>query len=243
MKRFTVFLSIILCITCSAYEFKNISRQDLEEFVELYSKRPIQNNTGGMKSVGLFWVWYVVKTINPELIVESGIWKGQSTWILEQAAPNATIISIDPSLHFRNYISKRVTYHSQDFSQIDFGDIADMNALVFFDDHCDAPSRVIQAHSKGFQYLIFDDNYPSNKGGHCTLQECFLKDTDRAHLLSSLIKQYVILPQISGGKMVRLPSGYFSAESLSLVLSAKLDIFRQESSSYRWPTYIELQAV
>ena len=31
----------------------------LDEFLELYEKRPIINNTGGMLSTHLFWTWYI----------------------------------------------------------------------------------------------------------------------------------------------------------------------------------------
>ena len=45
----------------------------INEFLELYEKRPIENNAGGMSSSHLFWTWYVLKKLNPKNIIESGV--------------------------------------------------------------------------------------------------------------------------------------------------------------------------
>ena len=96
MKKITLLLLALLTLPLIA-TLRPVTLEDLQEFVTLYKKRPIKNNNGGMKSVGQFWVWFVTKELQPDLIVESGIWIGQSTWLLQQAAPQARIISIEKS--------------------------------------------------------------------------------------------------------------------------------------------------
>ena len=210
---------------------------ELKEFSAIYEQRPIKVNGGGMRSIAQFWVWYIVKKIQPDLIVESGVWKGQSTWILEQAAPNAKIISIDPFLSRRKYISTKVTYHTEDFSKVNFGDLSDLNTCCFFDDHQDALSRVIQAHEKGFKHLIFDDNYPPGKGSHITLEHCLANGEFKK--IESLIASYQILPQLIG-TTINLNED-FEIYSLNLQNSAPyLDIHKQNAHKYRMTTHVEL---
>src|SRR4051812_40880727 len=64
----------------------------LESFLPLFEMRPIADNQGGMRSVGLFNVWFLITRLRPKAVLESGIWKGQSTWLIEQAAPEAGIL-------------------------------------------------------------------------------------------------------------------------------------------------------
>jgi hypothetical protein len=68
---------------CKSIGTPNWTREEmiasLDEFVTLYQERPIQDNTGGMKAPHLFAVWFMMRKLAPELIVESGVWKGQGT--------------------------------------------------------------------------------------------------------------------------------------------------------------------
>ena len=61
----------------------------LDEFIELYKERPIKDNSGGMKFPHMFALFFFLKTLRPDFVVESGIFKGQSTWLIEKTLPNA----------------------------------------------------------------------------------------------------------------------------------------------------------
>ena len=54
------------------WEFEDVDKL-IEEFLDLYEKRPIQNNKGGMLSAHLFWVWYVIKKLKPKNIIERAL--------------------------------------------------------------------------------------------------------------------------------------------------------------------------
>ncbi len=144
----------------------------LEEFSILCKDRPIKENTSGMRAPHLFAVWFIVKTISPELIVESGVWKGQSTWLLEKACPEARIVSIDLDLSNRQYISDKVEYSDRDFSEHDWSEIPD-NSLVMFDDHQNAYKRLMQCKWFGFKHVVFEDNYPVPTGDCYSLKKAF----------------------------------------------------------------------
>lgn len=149
---------------------ENDIRNHLEEFQDVYDSRPIKDNSGGMKSPHMFAVWFIAKHLNPDLIVESGIFKGQSTWLLEIACPQARIVSIDLDLSLREYISKNVEYSDRDFSEHDWSDIP-RKSLVFFDDHQNALKRVQQCAWYGFRNIIFEDNYPAKQGDCYSLKK------------------------------------------------------------------------
>ena len=70
----------------------------LDEFIYLYKKRPIKNNIGGMRFPHMFSFYYLLKILKPEFIVESGVYKGQSTWLIENTLPKSKVLSIDLNL-------------------------------------------------------------------------------------------------------------------------------------------------
>jgi len=144
----------------------------LDEFEVLYADRPIKDNQGGMKAPHMFAVWFIAKQLSPDFIVESGVWKGQSTWLLEKACPDAKLFSIDLNLGSRQYISHRAFYSDKDFVEQDWTDISD-RSLVFFDDHQNAYKRLQQCNWFGFKHIIFEDNYPVTQGDCYSLKKAF----------------------------------------------------------------------
>jgi hypothetical protein len=137
----------------------------IDEFLDLYNNRPIQDNTGGMKSSHMFNAWYVIKKLQPKYIIESGVWKGQGTWFFEKASPDSTIICIDPAPHNRQITSSKAQYLQNDFLTIDWQKSIDTSqALVFFDDHQSCVERIKYCISQKFIHLMFEDNYPWDQG-------------------------------------------------------------------------------
>ena len=145
----------------------------IPEFEDLYNSRPIRDNNGGMKAPHMFATWFMARHFCPEVIIESGIWKGQSTWLLEKACPDARLISIDLNLAKREYISRHAEYYDIDFSEIDWSKTPVTGSLVFFDDHQNAFLRLQQCRWFGFRDIIFEDNYPSLQGDCYSLKKAF----------------------------------------------------------------------
>lgn len=164
----------VTSIGCISWNVNEI-RHCILDFLTLYANRPIKDNDGGMVTPHMFATWFMLKKINPKFVVESGIWKGQGTWLIESAAPNATIISLDINLDYRQYISDKVIYYEKDFSKVNW-DIIDnkKETILFFDDHQNAFKRIIQAKKQGFKHLLFEDNYPARQGDCYSLKKTFL---------------------------------------------------------------------
>jgi hypothetical protein len=136
----------------------------IDEFHELYQTRPIKDNNGGMKSGHMFPAWFVVKTLQPKYIIESGVWKGLGTWFFEKASPNSKIFSIDPNPNFRVYTSQNVEYRTTDFTLQTWNEIEKEETLVFLDDHQNSLQRIKFAKQMGFKKIMVEDNYPYNQG-------------------------------------------------------------------------------
>lgn len=146
----------------------------IPEFLTLYHQRPIKDNQGGMRAPHLLATWFMLKKLNPKYVIESGVWKGQSTWLIEQTLPDATIFSIDINLAVREYISDKVQYFNKDFFVIDWSIIPNKSeTLLFFDDHQNALKRIKKGATLGFKHYLFEDNYPAKYGDCYSLKKAF----------------------------------------------------------------------
>lgn len=155
------------------------SRADLisaiDEFRPIYEERPMDRNDGGMRASHLFLSWFLLTRLSPEVIIESGVFKGQGTWLFERACPNAKLHCIDPRLHQIEYESKNATYYERDFDVIDFSWADPERTVCFFDDHQNALSRVMSMKWKGLKHVIFEDNYPPGHGDCYSLKTAFME--------------------------------------------------------------------
>ena len=150
--------------------------EELENFIQLYEKRPIKNNKGGMLFTQMFYFYFILRKINPELVIESGVYKGQSTWLIEKTLPNSEIIALDIDLNQREYISKKAFYSSKDFRFHNFSKIPN-STLVFFDDHVNHVERIIESNFFNIKNIILEDNYSPGNGDFQTLKQIYNSST------------------------------------------------------------------
>lgn len=179
----------------------------------IYETRPIKNNMYGMGFDHSFGLWFMTRWLKPDLMIESGAFKGHSTWVLRQAMPDTPIISLTPR-HPEKYLRKgpayvdgNCTYFAGkdfiDFGSVDWGIVLKKHGvedisrvIVFFDDHQNELKRLKQALKAGFKHLVFEDNYDTGTGDHYSLRQicdqfyikggghsCFL-DSDEARTRS-----------------------------------------------------------
>ena len=88
------------------FSYKNIN-SEFKKFLKIYKNRPIKDNQGGCRINHAFALYYILKILKPKLVIESGIFKGQTTWLIEKTVPKAKLICIDTNLSKRKYISKK----------------------------------------------------------------------------------------------------------------------------------------
>jgi len=135
---------------------------EAREFLTLYSHRPFRDNTGGSGFHNAFWLYMTARTLNPSLIVESGVLRGHTTWLFERACPDAGILGFDINLSRLEHRTKKARFFEHDWSEYQFEHIDRERSLVFFDCHIDHAKRAIEAKQRGFRHLVFDDNPPAH---------------------------------------------------------------------------------
>ncbi len=118
----------------------------------------------------MFAAWVFLREAEPELVVESGVWKGQGTWLIERAT-KANIVSIDLVPAFCEYHSPRATYSDIDFAHMDWSKAPKAQTVLFFDDHVNQFRRLMQGRAWGFGNFIFEDNYPAGFGDTPSLRQ------------------------------------------------------------------------
>lgn len=132
----------------------------LADFLRLYAARPLADNKGGSGLNDGLWLYLLARTLGPELIVESGTWRGQSSWLLRQACPEAEIWSFDVEIPAGGrHEAPGVRYVLGDWSEAALPAVGERRALAFFDDHVSHARRLAEAADRGFRLALFDDNF------------------------------------------------------------------------------------
>lgn len=231
----------------------------IDEFMELYEKRPIKNNGGGgMSSAHLFWAWYVIKKLKPDNIIESGVWKGQGTWFFRKAYPQINIFSIDPVLKNRVYLDDEAVYFTEDFSMIDWEKYLDVkHTLCFFDDHQNAYMRLQQMKWMGFTDAMFEDNYPVRQGDCYSLKKVFAQsgfgdiapNESHAEYTRRNIETYTTLPPLCRLEMTRWGEkwdkiNYPTADGILPKEKLKqFPVIMEEAGGYTWICFVRLKTI
>jgi TDG/mug DNA glycosylase family protein len=131
----------------------------VDDFFQAYAERPVQDNEGGTKFADSFWLYALGRLIAPEMIVESGVHRGHSTWLLRMGNPRAVMHCFDVSFRSVVWRDDEADYHEDDWMNAAI--TAHGNTLCYFDDHINHAQRVIEAHARGFRTLLFDDDFPA----------------------------------------------------------------------------------
>lgn len=152
-------------------------RHNLIEFLPLYLARPIQDNAGGMGINHSFALFSIIRKLKPKLFVESGVWKGHSTWIAELAWPTTNIICFDLDFKMLEFRSRQATYIERDFQSYDWSEQQRLgnlsNSLIMFDDHQNVYERIKSAYFFGFRNMVIEDNFPVGEGDGYSLKHIF----------------------------------------------------------------------
>ena len=159
---------------------ENVKKKFID-FYKIYKKRPILKNNNGVKIEHAFYLYLVIKRLKPENIIESGVFAGQSTWLIEKFAPKSKVYCFDINFSNLIYKSKNAQYFEEDLSNYDWSTLKNKNkSLIFFDDHVSFYDRLEFSKKNKFKHIVFDDNYPP-KIGDCYSFRKILNEHDQKY--------------------------------------------------------------
>ena len=225
--------------------------EGLREFAAVMKQRPFQNEQG-VRGVSAFALYWFIKQVNPTIVFEVGVWKGFSTWVIQQAAPNAEVVCFDPIFLIEHlldqkkigptYRSRRASYLHQDFSCANIVELAANSArpLVFFDDHQNKLPRLLQAKQFGIRDIIFDDNSPLF-GTHRTLEEDRM-DPRSSAVLEREVQNYEIFPALWDIDAVLSNTIHINEVGMGFPIERELSEIYNERQWHSYVTYIRLAA-
>ena len=223
----------------------------LREFASVMKRKPFQNEQG-LRGVSAFALYWFIKQAQPTIVFEVGVWKGFSTWIIEQAAPEAEVFCFDPIFLVEHlldpgkigptYRSKRASYSYQEFSCANISELAANSSrpLVFFDDHQNKLPRLLQAKKFGIRDIVFDDNCPMF-GTHRTLEEDRM-DPKFAEVIEREVQDYEIFPALWDVDAVISDAIHIKESGLDFPLERGLTEIYEERQWHSYVTYLSLTA-
>ncbi len=223
---------------------------DLDFFLDKIYENTFSKNDGGMKTPDLFTFHFLLKKLKPDVVIESGVWKGISTKIIRKTlGDDINIVCLDPTEFKGMYKDTNpnteyfIGKNFIDFKDLDLSKYSGKKILVFFDDHQNAVDRFEQSAQKDIKYIFFNDNYPVNCGSHLTLEHQFNIDSEKTQSIKNKIEKYIIFPNIFGNNVITR-EGNFSCkylfENYINDIHFKYKLFYEERLSYRWNTFVTL---
>lgn len=140
--------------------------QDLENifdrFAETYARRPLRDNAGGTMFNSSFWLFAVTAMLQPSLIVESGTFRGHSSWMMAEASPETRVVTFDVMRDRDRIRHARVEARLGDWASDPEFDALPPDTLLYFDDHISHRRRLEQAVERGGRLALLDDDVPAH---------------------------------------------------------------------------------
>ena len=130
----------------------------LDEFDYVFSQSPIKEHESGFGyNEGVFF-YTLLKIINPEIVIESGVMKGFTTYLIDAAThDNCKIYSYDINFENNMFNSKKATYINTDITN-KIPSIGNKKIVALWDDHTSQMDRLKFSQKHDIKYNFFDDD-------------------------------------------------------------------------------------
>ena len=130
----------------------------ISEFNHVFSKSPVKEHESGFGyNEGVFF-FTILKIINPEIVIESGVMKGFTTYLIDAATSNnCKIFCYDINFTNKIFNSPKAKYINSDISNnIPF--IKNKKVVALWDDHTSQLDRLKFSQEHKIEYNFFDDD-------------------------------------------------------------------------------------
>lgn len=167
------------------------------QFAEIYDNRPDKKEHGSSGYSNMRNLYDLCVELKPRLIVESGTWKGNSSWLFYHFAP---VVCHDLQFYTLMWRSPEIEYIKEDIENYTYP----QDTLFYFDDHISQRKRLEWLIAGEYRHAIFDDNHTRaeiedikiKNPATPTLAELMENDDP----LVAHISEYRIMPKYPDGK-------------------------------------------
>ena len=130
----------------------------IESYEQIFRSVKIRDLNGGMGfNNGLFF-YILLSHFAPKNILESGIWKGYSTYLIDNATFDKTkIFCFDINLSNRQFRSKKANYFEKDLTSVTEVDFSTID-FALFDDHVSIYDRLKFCLENKIEIAVIDDD-------------------------------------------------------------------------------------
>lgn len=130
------------------------------KYKKFFHDCPINGNQGGINFTSGLNIFVIPFLLKPDIVVESGVFQGKSSFFLKMGNPNSEMYCFDINFKNLKYRNSKIKYFETNWMEINLQCQSNQIGFCFFDDHVNQALRVIQAYQRGFKYMIFDDSWP-----------------------------------------------------------------------------------
>ena len=131
---------------------------DIEEYDRLFRDFSTASINGGMGYNNGLMVFCFSRSVDCKFIIESGIWRGFTTYLLDAGSSNdAQIHCFDINLSNVKWKSRKAKYYECDLSEKEL-DLPAQGSLAFFDDHVSQFDRLNYCLRNNISNIILDDD-------------------------------------------------------------------------------------
>ena len=133
----------------------------IDEFEDVFMKSPIKEQGSGFGyNEGVFF-YTILKIINPTVVIESGVMKGFTTYLIDAATnENCRIYCYDINLENNLFNSKKATYLNTDITK-NVPSMHNEKVVALWDDHTSQIDRLKFSLMHNIEYNFFDDDLSS----------------------------------------------------------------------------------
>lgn len=132
----------------------------VSEYQKLFYKCPINENSGGINFTSGLNIFVIPFLLKPDIIVESGVFQGKSSYFLKMGTPQSNMYCFDINFKNLKYRDGKIKYFEKNWMELNLCCQKNQIGFCFFDDHVNQALRLTQAHQRGFKSMIFDDSWP-----------------------------------------------------------------------------------
>ena len=130
--------------------------KNINKFEKLFRSNKISSTWGFGFNNGLI-LFCLVHYLNPQRILESGVWTGFTTMIFDNASKkNTSIMCCDINLSRNEYITDKAIYYEKDITEVP--EEVKLNFDLAFDDHFSHYDRLLFCLENSIDSVILDDD-------------------------------------------------------------------------------------